>query len=387
MPESLMVIRSSSTLRKQWEWMTYSADSVSSVHTLTDDLPLESLADQPGAGNVHLLIPPEGLLYRSLTLPNAKYKLTAQTLQWLAEETLPDTSQNWHWTVVDKQNDRVEVIGIQSEKLSRYLDRLHTAGLNVTRVLPDGCYLPWKEGSWTLVNQQTSWLIRSAAHAFNELDERWLQHLATQFSPENVICFGTAAPDIVPVDSLIQHAESPALRFYSANHSLQHYDMLHGVFRKQKTVSRSGKWLARLAVSSLIFAILSFAGSRGIVLWQTLGIEDQLQQQQQETWQQYFPQIKRTHNFRFYFKQQLAQQYPEAVPLLHHLQTLLLEHPELQLMEANYSQKQKSLILKISSKNEGNIDRFCELTQSWLPMEKTEKDPVSGVWTVRSTGK
>lgn len=387
MPESLMVIRSSSTLRKQWEWMTYSADSVSSVHTLTDDLPLESLADQPGAGNVHLLIPPEGLLYRSLTLPNAKYKLTAQTLQWLAEEALPDTSQNWHWTVVDKQNDRVEVIGIQSEKLSRYLDRLHTAGLNVTRVLPDGCYLPWKEGSWTLVNQQTSWLIRSAAHAFNELDERWLQHLATQFSPENVICFGTAAPDIVLVDSLIQHAESPALRFYSANHSLQHYDMLHGVFRKQKTVSRSGKWLARLAVSSLIFAILSFAGSRGIVLWQTLGIEDQLQQQQQETWQQYFPQIKRTHNFRFYFKQQLAQQYPEAVPLLHHLQTLLLEHPELQLMEANYSQKQKSLILKISSKNEGNIDRFCELTQSWLPMEKTEKDPVSGVWTVRSAGK
>lgn len=31
------------------------------------------------------------------------------------------------------------------------------------------------------------------------------------------------------------------------------------------------------------------------------------------------------------------------MPLLYHLQTLLLEHPELQLMEANYSQKQKSL--------------------------------------------
>ncbi|ENT2138345.1 hypothetical protein ACFH3Z_004854, partial [Escherichia coli] len=25
--------------------------------------------------------------------------------------------------------------------------------------------------------------------------------------------------------------------------------------------------------------------------------------------------------------------------------------------------------------------------QSWLPMEKTEKDPVSGVWTVRNSGK
>ncbi|HDS2705213.1 TPA: type II secretion system protein GspL, partial [Escherichia coli] len=37
--------------------------------------------------------------------------------------------------------------------------------------------------------------------------------------------------------------------------------------------------------------------------------------------------------------------------------------------------------------SEANIDRFCELTQSWLPMEKTEKDPVSGVWTVRNSGK
>ena len=57
MPESLMVIRSFSTLRKHWEWMTFSADSVSSVHTLTDDLPLESLADQPGAGNMEKLRP------------------------------------------------------------------------------------------------------------------------------------------------------------------------------------------------------------------------------------------------------------------------------------------------------------------------------------------
>ncbi|HHI0702902.1 TPA: type II secretion system protein GspL, partial [Escherichia coli] len=216
MPESLMVIRSSSTLRKHWEWMTFSADSVSSVHTLTDDLPLESLADQPGAGNVHLLIPPEGLLYRSLTLPNAKYKLTAQTLQWLAEETLPDNTQDWHWTVVDKQNESVEVIGIQSEKLSRYLERLHTAGLNVTRVLPDGCYLPWEVDSWTLVNQQTSWLIRSAAHAFNELDEHWLQHLAAQFPPENMLCYGVAPHGVAAANPLIQHPEIPSLSLYSA---------------------------------------------------------------------------------------------------------------------------------------------------------------------------
>ncbi len=205
--------------------------------------------------------------------------------------------------------------------------------------------------------------------------------------PENMLCYGVVPHGVAAANPLIQHPEIPSLSLYSADIAFQRYDMLHGIFRKQKTVSKSGKWLARLAVSCLVLAILSFVGSRSIALWHTLKIEDQLQQQQQETWQRYFPQIKRTHNFRFYFKQQLAQQYPEAVPLLYHLQTLLLEHPELQLMEANYSQKQKSLTLKMSAKSEANIDRFCELTQSWLPMEKTEKDPVSGVWTVRNSGK
>ena len=36
-------------------------------------------------------------------------------------------------------------------------------------------------------------------------------------------------------------------------------------------------------------------------------------QQQQETWQRYFPQIN-NHNFALFLRQ-LAQQYPEAVPL------------------------------------------------------------------------
>lgn len=98
--------------------------------------------------------------------------------------------------------------------------------------------------------------------------------------------------------------------------------------------------------SCLVLAILSFVGSRSIALWHTLKIEDQLQQQQQETPATLFPADQTHPQFSFYFKQQLAQQYPEAVPLLYHLQTLLLEHPELQLMEANYSQKQKSLTLK-----------------------------------------
>ena len=197
-----------------------------------------------------------------------------------------------------------------------------------------------------------------------------------------MLCYGVVPHGVAAANPLIQHPEIPSLSLYSADIAFQRYDMLHGIFRKQKTVSKSGKWLARLAVSCLVLAILSFVGSRSITLWHTLKIEDQLQQQQQETWQRYFPQIKRTHNFHFYFKQQLAQQYPEAVPLLYHLQTLLLEHHELQLMEANYSQRQKSLTLKMSAKSEANIDRFCELTT--VPGFRWKNRKRSGQWCMDS---
>ncbi|MCI1113990.1 type II secretion system protein GspL, partial [Stenotrophomonas maltophilia] len=94
----------------------------------------------------------------------------------------------------------------------------------------------WEVDSWTLVNQQTSWLIRSAAHAFNELDEHWLQHLAAQFPPENMLCYGVVPHGVAAANPLIQHPEIPSLSLYSADIAFQRYDMLHGIFRKQKTV-------------------------------------------------------------------------------------------------------------------------------------------------------
>lgn len=66
-------------------------------------------------------------------------------------------------------------------------------------------------------------------------------------------------------------------------------------------------------------------------------------------------------------------------------------------MEANYSQKQKSLTLKMSAKSEANIDRFCELTQSasdgknrkrsgqWCMDSKELREMIKSWWAEKST--
>ena len=127
-------------------------------------------------------------------------------------------------------------------------------------------------------------------------------------------CYGVAPHGVAAANPLIQHPEIPSLSLYSADIAFQRYDMLHGVFVKQKTVGKSGKWLTRLAVSCLVLAILSFVGSRGIALWQTLKIEDQPATTARNL-ATLFPADQTHPQLSFYFKQQLAQQYPEAVPV------------------------------------------------------------------------
>lgn len=60
-----------------------------------------------------------------------------------------------------------------------------------------------------------------------------------------MLCYGVVPHGVAAANPLIQHPEIPSLSLYSADIAFQRYDMLHGIFRKQKTVSKSGKWLAR----------------------------------------------------------------------------------------------------------------------------------------------
>ncbi|WP_312952843.1 type II secretion system protein GspL [Superficieibacter sp.] len=381
MSETVMVIRLASSLRKTSEWMTPGKEQRSEVHTLAADEPLAQLADQPGAKNVHLLLPPEGLIFRELTLPKAKYKLTPQTIHWLTEETLPDSAIVYHWILIQQCDMTAHVVGIAVETLREHLDRLHAAGLNVTQVLPDGCYLPWEPQSWTLINQENSWLTRSEEHAFNELDENWLRHLLPQFQPETLCSYGDLPAGIALPPSVTRHGQTSPLTLYVPDAQTQRYNLLQGAFLPQPALTRGGKWLPRLAAVSVAFAIASFIVSRGYAFWQLQQTEALLTQQMQDTWHSYFPAIQRTDNYHFYFALQLKQQYPAAVPLLHQLETVLQAQPDIRLTAMRYSQQKKSLDLTVAASSEAEVDRFCQTLAPWLPLEKSRND---AVWTLRS---
>lgn len=385
MSEDVMVIRLTSTLRKSSEWMTLTKEQRGEIHVLAADAPLAQLAEQPGAKNIHLLLPPEKLLFRELVLPTAKYKLTQQTIQWLAEETLPDSTVVYHWSLIQQNDLTAYVVGIDAQRLDEHMSPFLSAGLTITRVLPDGCYLPWHPQSWTLLRQGESWLARTQEHAFNELDEGWVKHLLHQFQPDTLCSYGDLPAGLPPLASVTQHATvSPLTLYVPEDEQTQRYNMLQSNGQPGNASVRGSKGLFRVAVFSILLAIASFIATRGYALWQLNHIEAQLTQNMQDTWRSYFPAIKRSDNFRFYFARQLTQHYPAAVPLLHRLEIILQAQPGIHLTQVSYNQQKKSLSLTVAASSEADIDTFCRTMEPWLPMEKGRHEAGQSTWTLRS---
>lgn len=382
MSKAIMVIRLPSSLRNSTEWITIAGEGPGEAHTLAVGASLDQLTALPGTNNVHLLLSPEELAILTLTLPAVKFRLTQQTMQWLAEEILTEQAASYHWSVVQQSGKTAHVIGIDAKKLHHYLSQCRAAGLNVTRVLPDGCYLPVHPQGWSLISQEGGWLARTEEHAFNELDEGWLNHLFQHFPPDGVHCYGDLPTSMSMLPALTQSGQISPLALYTPDEQTQRYNMLHGVFQPKTATLFSGKWLPRLAIASVILAAASFVLCRGYALWYLHKTKVVLEQQTQTVWQRYFPHIRRTDNLRFFFARQLTQQFPAAVPLLRHLEAAVQAHPGIHLLKVSYSQPQKSLTLILTADTEEDVDAFLRNMSPFLPLEKVGQNDAT--WTLRS---
>jgi general secretion pathway protein L len=387
MPETTMVFRLPSSLRKTTEWVQLTATQAPVVHYLAEDASLNELAKMPGASNVHLLLPPELFLVRKLSLPGARYKLTQETLRFLTEESLPDSTHQKHWIVTERQAKTARVSGIDEDKLSALLATFSTAGLNVTTVIADGCYLPYVADSWTLIREKQSWLIGTQENTANEIDIEWLNHLLLRFPPARLHIYGELA---AKVPASVQVTQSPAIAsailLYSPNEQTQRHNLLQGKFRLT-SVSSSLRWLPKIAAASVILALASYVLIQGVLLWQISDTARELQTQMKASWQSWFPDSKQEDHFRFHFPREIDQHFPAAVPMLQRLQAQLQEYPDIKLVNVRYSQPQQTLTFDVTAADATDIDELCKASQERLVLEKITKEGVANKWTLRSVKK
>lgn len=357
------------------EWTIHSEHGCGEIHRIPAGESLSELPCLPAIQQSHLLLPVEMAIFRKLEIPASGYVLTPQKLQWLADETLDETSPALHWTILQQQDGFVWVAGIEQSQLEAQILPFTAAGIKITHVTLDALCLPVTDAGWTTLKDEKGWLVRPHAGRAARLNEHWLAHLLAHYSPQQITRYGDLPDSMTEGDA---YPEQSILSLYSPTVTV---NLLHGNVRLP-TVSRSGdKQLKRLALGSVLALALLPLLSQAILYSQLRWLEKQLTTALTQNWRSYIPENNHTANLRTYLPKQLQQHFPAPAVLLQRLRNGMDNFPNLALKGINYDQQSKSLQIFMYASDKSQIEQFIAANATGLPLQIEKQD--QGLWTLR----
>lgn len=338
---------------------------------------LAELNGLPGADNLTLLISPSQILFRKLILPNAGYKITNQSIAWLAEESMIADSESLHWTVLAHSKEAVHVAGINVAELEKIMSPLTAAGLQITSVLPDGLHLPYEENCWSAEKDNEGWLVRFNEYQLSHIDEAWFIHLINEHAPETIITselLPTAFDSIKSIDG--QHRYDIA--------TMSNINLLSGALKPKPPARRVSKKLSLILWSALGLALLCFFSLKALTIGQLSNQADEINAQIQTTWQQYFPNDKHNNNYKFYLNQKIKDSYPDAMTQLSHLHAAIKLSPGIRIVSMDYNLRKRSFDLEVQADSLSALDVLMRNSEADFMFTQRTDDTAPGVYHLRS---
>lgn len=265
--------------KKMAQWCNISATEIADIHTLKNHDDICQLAEAHGAENACLVISPEYLIFRQLELPVPNYKINNQSITWLAEESLIEEGEQFHWTVIERKDDLLHVVGISSATLEELIAPYKSSGINIICVTPDGHYLPWEDDTWSAIKCDDLWLVRTGEFSWCEVDEQWASHLFAHYRPAHIISFSPLSENNVDHRTwkhpLISHCEytGPSV-----------VNLRHGAFRPVAPATPVSKSKKTFSWVCLALGILSIVLFQGYNLWRLHSQKNDMQVEAKSIW-------------------------------------------------------------------------------------------------------
>ena len=126
----------------------------------------ESLADAcPAGASVILLAPAEAVNLSIQAFDESEKKVFAKTLPYTLEDDLVEDIEDLHFSFGEVENNTVPLALLRFELLDGWLEELSQAGIELKKIVPEQCLLPWQEGSWTLLIDGDRYLLRNGQFA------------------------------------------------------------------------------------------------------------------------------------------------------------------------------------------------------------------------------
>lgn len=330
------------------------------IRQLTDLTEPDCMRDLPGKESALLLLCAEHFYFREVTLPVEDYSITAQTLGWLAEDTVAENPDDLHWSILARNEDRLHLAGIHRVVLTEILLTLGLAGVTVKQAIPDGYDLPFQPQAWTLHQHQDRWLMRYAEHKFSVLNTALLEHLLMRHPAQKIRSFNPlpvahASTEILP-------AQERLADWYHQPTTITEVNLLHGPFRVRPVVVKVKPFYRKLSVGALVLALFVWLSVKGLVLWQVSQQNAELKVQGKALWSRYFPTNPRSNNYKFFFESASAQTWPDVMSRLSLIAQHLQDFPKLKIRQFAYDRDKHALTLTLKVEDPGQMAQFIQRT-------------------------
>ena len=124
--------------------------------------PLRELADQVGGVRLLLVAPGEAVTLHRMILPSQRRALWAKAAPYALEDQLIDDIETVHFALGQiPEGDRLPVATVDQATLRDWLAVCAEAGLNPAAVIPEVLLLPWRQGEWSVAQDQARVIVRT----------------------------------------------------------------------------------------------------------------------------------------------------------------------------------------------------------------------------------
>ncbi len=384
--KEILYIRISSQEDAAIQWLITNAgqeDEIASG-TLTNRFELSQLTEKAADRLVKVLVNGADVRLKSLAIPGKADRAIMAAAPYMLEDDLAHDVEKLFFAFASKapvmnNNHNCCIAFTLQTQMQQWLDWFKEADIVISAMLPDILAMPLVKGSWTAVQIDEHWLIRSDAWQGLVADESLRDLIiSNQLTKGEVQVIETYSPwqaSVTGIEIKELPAELPML-LLARGFEQSHFNLMQGPYAiKEQRSPHIRRWLQVAAVAG--FALLLNLAGKGIEIMQLNQQYEQINAQISNDYKKAFPKTKKVRINTL--KKQLTSKIKDLggsaessalLTLVDKLRPAFIKVPSLKPDSFRYDAKRNELRLSVTGKDYQSFEQFkTELEKATLTVE------------------
>lgn len=256
-----LVLRLASSSEEAIHWLVWSTteNEIIASGVLAGSHELSALTTRAGGRPIITLLPGGDITFREVALPSRSNKQLLNALPYMLEEQLSSDVDSLHFSILEKQGNKVTVAIVADTKMQQWQAWLADAELNCDQFIPDVLTLPLAD-AFSAVEFDGQWLIRQGRSTGMSVDADLLAFVLAvdeETEAKQVQCYSDISD--YDVEGLQQAPIELPMKLCAQGAVVSSVNLLQGEYQVAKTENVFAKYWRGATIAAVVAVIMIFS--------------------------------------------------------------------------------------------------------------------------------